>query len=61
MFVKVARAAKPEPDAKPGRPGAPPPKEEFKMRLPFPRKAESRKDVKDLIVEMTRASAGAIA
>jgi hypothetical protein len=59
MFVKVARAAKAEPDAKPGRPGAPPAKEEFKMRLPFPRKAESRKDVKDLIVEMTRASASA--
>jgi len=29
----------------------------FKLRLPFPRPAESRKDVKDLIVEMTRASA----
>ncbi|KAG8462074.1 hypothetical protein KFE25_011524 [Diacronema lutheri] len=33
--------------------------ESFKLRLPFPRPAESRKDVKDLIVEMTRASAGA--
>lgn len=31
--------------------------ETFKLRLPFPRPAGSRKDVKDLIVEMTRASA----
>ena len=30
-----------------------------KMRLPFPRKAENRKDVKDVIVEMTRAAADA--
>ena len=29
----------------------------FKLRLPFPRAAENRKDVKTLIVEMTRASA----
>jgi len=28
----------------------------FKLRLPFPRAAESRKDVKGLIVEMTQAS-----
>lgn len=28
-----------------------------KLRLPFPRPAKDRKDVKDLIVEMTRASA----
>lgn len=28
----------------------------FKMRLPFPRQAENRKDVKDLIVEMTRTA-----
>jgi len=28
----------------------------FKMRLPFPRAAEDRKDVKTLIVEMTQAS-----
>lgn len=27
-----------------------------KLRLPFPRPAESRKDVKDLIVEMTQAA-----
>lgn len=33
--------------------------ETFKLRLPFPRPAESRKDVKNLIVEMTQASAGA--
>jgi len=31
----------------------------FKLRLPFPRPAEDRKDVKALIVEMSRASAGA--
>lgn len=31
----------------------------FKMRLPFPRPADDRKDVKALIVEMSRASAGA--
>ncbi|CAM9476150.1 unnamed protein product, partial [Discosporangium mesarthrocarpum] len=30
-----------------------------KLRLPFPRPAESRKDVKDLIVEMTREAAAA--
>ena len=28
----------------------------FKVRLPFPRAAENRKDVKTLIVEMTQAS-----
>ena len=28
------------------------------MRLPFPRAAEDRKDVKTLIVEMTKASMG---
>jgi putative heme iron utilization protein len=33
--------------------------QQFKMRLPFPRKAESRKDVKNIIVEMTRAAAPA--
>lgn len=33
--------------------------QQFKIRLPFPRKIESRKEVKDVIVEMTRASAGA--
>ena len=31
----------------------------FKLRLPFPRPAEDRKDVKTLIVEMSRVSAGA--
>jgi hypothetical protein len=30
--------------------------QQFKIRLPFPRKAEGRKDVKDLIVEMTRSA-----
>ena len=28
----------------------------FKLRLPFPRAAEDRKDVKTLIVQMTQAS-----
>lgn len=32
-----------------------------KLRLPFPRPAESRKDVKTLIVEMTQAAAAAVA
>jgi hypothetical protein len=32
----------------------------FKTRLPFVRPAESRKDVKDVIVEMTRAAAAAL-
>lgn len=31
--------------------------QQFKIRLPFPRKAEDRKEVKDIIVEMTRAAA----
>ena len=31
----------------------------FKLRLPFPRAATDRKDVKTLIVEMTKAAAGA--
>jgi putative heme iron utilization protein len=31
----------------------------FKLRLPFPRPATDRKTVKDVIVEMTRAAAGA--
>jgi putative heme iron utilization protein len=33
----------------------------FKLRLPFPRPATNRKEVKDLIVEMTKASAKAAA
>jgi putative heme iron utilization protein len=33
--------------------------ESFKCRLPFPRPAEDRKMIKELIVEMTRAAAGA--
>ena len=33
----------------------------FKLRLPFPRAANDRKDVKTLIVEMTRAAAAAAA
>ena len=31
--------------------------QQFKIRLPFPRVAEDRKDVKSLLVEMTKASA----
>jgi len=30
--------------------------QQFKIRLPFPRKVEERKEVKDVIVEMTRAA-----
>ena len=33
--------------------------QEFKIRLPFVRKVEERKEVKEVIVEMTRESAGA--
>jgi putative heme iron utilization protein len=35
--------------------------QEFKIRLPFPRRAQDRKDVKSLIVEMTQAGAAAAA
>mmetsp|Transcript_19876 Transcript_19876/g.40701 ORF Transcript_19876/g.40701 Transcript_19876/m.40701 type:complete len:342 (+) Transcript_19876:148-1173(+) len=33
--------------------------QQFKIRLPFPRRVEQRKDVKDVIVEMTRAAKAA--
>ena len=33
--------------------------QEFKIRLPFVRKVEERKEVKEVIVQMTRESAGA--
>ena len=33
----------------------------FKARLPFPRPATDRKSIKELIVEMTRASAASAA
>eukprot|EP00986_Skeletonema_menzelii_P014787 scaffold10253_cov124-Skeletonema_menzelii.AAC.2 len=33
--------------------------QQFKIRLPFPRKIEDRKDVKNVIVEMTRAAVAA--
>tara|TARA_B100000795_G_scaffold53791_1_gene35235 strand:+ start:376 stop:585 length:210 start_codon:yes stop_codon:yes gene_type:complete len=36
----------------------PNPTQVFKVRLPFPRAAEDRKDVKTLIVEMTQTSLG---
>lgn len=48
MYVKVTRS-----------PDDSEQKQQFKMRLPFPRQAEDRKDVKNLIVEMTRASSPA--
>ena len=35
--------------------------QQFKIRLPFPRKIETRKDVKDVIVEMSKAAAMAAA
>ena len=47
MYVKVTR--------EPGLSFQP---EQFKLRLPFPRKAVDRKDVRTLIVEMTQAAAG---
>ena len=46
MYVKVTR-----------EPGVSFQPEQFKLRLPFPRSAEDRKDVKTLIVEMTQAAA----
>ncbi len=50
MYVKVTRS-----------PADSEQKQTFKMRLPFPREAKDRKDVKDIIVEMTRAAAAASA
>jgi len=49
MYVKVTR----EPNTMSFQP------EQFKVRLPFPRTAESRGDIKTLIVEMTQAAAAA--
>lgn len=46
MYVKVTRS-----------PADSEEQQQFKMRLPFPRPANDRKDVKDIIVEMTRAAA----
>jgi len=46
MFIKVTRT-----------PRASDQPQQFKLRLPFPRQAEDRKDVKTLIVEMTQESA----
>jgi putative heme iron utilization protein len=48
MYVKVKRT-----------PRASDQPQEFKLRLPFPRPAADRKDVKTIIVEMTQASAKA--
>jgi len=46
MYVKVSRT-----------PRASDQPQQFKLRLPFPRQAQDRKDVKDIIVEMTRSAA----
>ena len=48
MYVKVSRT-----------PRASDQPQQFKLRLPFPRAAKDRKDVKDIIVEMTQAAATA--
>lgn len=53
MYVKITR----DPDNEDQLPGQP---KQFKLRLPFPRPVTERKDVKNVIVEMTRASAGAM-
>jgi len=45
MFVKVTRS-----------PVGSEEKQQFKMRLPFPREAKDRKDIKGIIVEMTKAA-----
>jgi len=50
MYVKVTRSPSDSEEI-----------QQFKMRLPFPREAKDRKDVKDVIVEMTRAAAAASA
>lgn len=46
MYVKVSRT-----------PRASDQPQQFKLRLPFPKQANNRKDVKDIIVEMTRSAA----
>jgi len=45
MYVKVSRT--PRSSDQP---------QQFKLRLPFPRQARDRKDVKDIIVEMTNGT-----
>lgn len=45
MYIKVTRS--PEDSEE---------KQQFKMRLPFPRRAKDRKDVKELIVEMSKSA-----
>ena len=49
MYVKVTRDEENN-DRLPGQP------KQFKLRLPFPRPVTERKDVKNVIVEMTQAS-----
>jgi len=46
MYVKVKRTPRSKDQS-----------QEFKLRLPFPRQANDRKEVKDIIVEMTRSAA----
>ena len=60
MYVKVTRTPVVETDGDDDGDEEEVPKQTFKMRLPFPRKAEDRKDVKNVIVEMTRAAAPAV-
>jgi hypothetical protein len=50
MYVKVKRT-----------PRASDQPQQFKLRLPFPRPAEDRKDIKKIIVEMTQAASAASA
>ena len=52
MYVKITR----DPDNDDQLPGQP---KQFKLRLPFPRPVTERKDVKNVIVEMTQASSKA--
>jgi putative heme iron utilization protein len=51
MYIKITR----DPENNEQLPGQP---LQFKLRLPFPRPATERKDVKNVIVEMTQASMG---
>ena len=52
MYVKITR----DPENNDQLPGQP---LQFKLRLPFPKPVTERKDVKNVIVEMTQASAAA--
>jgi len=52
MYVKITR----DPENEERLPGQP---QQFKLRLPFPREVTERKEVKNVIVEMTQASSKA--